>query len=334
MVQRVIRSPRALLVLVFGTILGAVWAAGPSANAAPKPGNSVSITAGAGIVATPNPITSTGTIAVAFGGNGVATTASRSDHTHAGVYLPVSGGTVGALTVTGNTTVGGSLGVSGFSSLGGGATISGSLNVTGPASLGGNSTVGGTLGVGGDVTFSNNAQLVAPRVQNSPTAPVNPAAGQLWWDTVNLALKYYDGTQWLAVPVGSSGSPILGVIATQWQGSSPINLVPTAATVSFNLASPATVVIEFGGEVDIQSGTNTAYLVLTPIVDTVGPPFPGDTAQIQMISSNNVTEYVAPLSKLIVRTLQSGPHTVTLAASISAQQSCTIRSPWLKVTRF
>src|SRR5262245_5943202 len=104
MVQRVFRSPQALIVLSFGIVLGAVWAAGGAANAAPKPPKSggVSITAGDGLQASPNnPITSTGTLSVKFGGTGAATTAARSDHDHNGAYLPLSGGTL-----TGNLTLG------------------------------------------------------------------------------------------------------------------------------------------------------------------------------------------------------------------------------------
>jgi len=104
MVQRVVRSPKALLVLVFGTILGAVWAAGSIASAAPKP-NGVSLTPGPGISMTPNPITSAGTISANFGT--VAGTVASGDHTHDGRYLALTGGTVsGNVGVLGNLTLG------------------------------------------------------------------------------------------------------------------------------------------------------------------------------------------------------------------------------------
>lgn len=45
-------------------------------------GSVTSITVGAGLVATPDPITTTGTVSVSFAGPGSATSVARSDHTH------------------------------------------------------------------------------------------------------------------------------------------------------------------------------------------------------------------------------------------------------------
>lgn len=33
----------------------------------------------------------------------------------------------------------------------------------------------------------------------SASAPTSPTAGEMWWDSTNMALKFYTGTQWLAV---------------------------------------------------------------------------------------------------------------------------------------
>jgi len=57
--------------------------------ATPATGTVTSISQGAGVVLTPNPIVSTGTVAVDFGGTGSAATVSRSDHSHA----PLTAGT-------------------------------------------------------------------------------------------------------------------------------------------------------------------------------------------------------------------------------------------------
>jgi len=69
-------------------------------------------------------------------------------------------GVTGASTLTGNTTVGGTLGVTGLTSLAnlntsGNIADSGTLSVTSTSTLTGNTTVGGTLGVTGNTTLSS-----------------------------------------------------------------------------------------------------------------------------------------------------------------------------------
>jgi hypothetical protein len=76
-------------------------------------GTLTSFTAGLGLTATPNPITTTGTLDVDFGGPGLATTVARSDHTHA-VGVGANNTAVGqnalnaAVAGSGNTAVGAS----------------------------------------------------------------------------------------------------------------------------------------------------------------------------------------------------------------------------------
>lgn len=68
MLARLARAPKAMLLILFGVVFGMVWAAagGPTTAAAPPPKGGVSITAGPGIVVSPTPLTSTGTISVDF----------------------------------------------------------------------------------------------------------------------------------------------------------------------------------------------------------------------------------------------------------------------------
>jgi len=315
MVQNLVRSPKALGVLLFGTILGAVWAAGSTAAAAGKPGG-VSIQAGAGLQASPNPITSTGTISVLFGGNGSAASVSHSDHTHDGLYLPLTGGTVN-----------GSLGVTGNANLGGNTAIGGTLNVTSFSALNAGASVGGNL------SFGPTSQLIAPRVENAGSAPLNPAPGQLYWNTATQTLQVYDGTQWNALAAGGAASPILGAVTTQNQYSSGTFGVSTPATLTFTLPSTSNVLIEFGAEYDIDSSGNFANFTLTPFVDNVGPQFPGDTAEFHMNSSNNVTSWSGPFSKPIIRSLSQGSHTVLIKVTVTSQQPVVLKNPWLKITK-
>jgi hypothetical protein len=284
MVQRVLRSPRALIVLSFGIVLGAVWAAGSAASAAPKPGQGVSITAGDGLLATPNnPITSSGTLSVNYGGTGVATSVARSDHQHS-EYLPLSGGT-----------------------------------------LGGNLTLGG------------GAQLIGARVENAAQPPANAQPGQLFWNTAAQSLQVFDGLAWQTVSGGGGGAgpSILGVSRPPYQlTTSFAALDTTTASVTFTLPSDETVVLEFGGEYEMQSASAFVVMSLTPYVDNVGPPFPGDTALFQEFSRFNQPDRVLQCSKLVTRSLTAGTHAVHLKASINGNSaSATIRNIWLKVSK-
>ena len=92
MLARLARAPKAMVLLLFGVVFGMAWAAtGGNTTAAPPPkGGGTSITAGPGLTASPNPITSTGTLSVDF-----PTVDTR--------YLRQTGGTLsGDLAFTGN----------------------------------------------------------------------------------------------------------------------------------------------------------------------------------------------------------------------------------------
>jgi hypothetical protein len=332
MVHQVLRSPKALLVLLFGTILGAVWAAGSAALAAPKPGgNSVSITAGDGIVATPNPITSAGTIAVSYGGNGAAKTVARSDHDHAAVYSPLGHNHDSVYSQLGHNhdSVYSQLGHNhdGVYSPVAHDHDARYLQLTG-------GTLNGSLTVNGNLTLGPGAQLIAPRVENAAIAPATPAPGQLWWNTTSQALEYYDGAHWQAIPTGAAASPILGVSTPSSQNSGTQVFGPTGASVTFTLPSQATVVIEFGAEFEILSSSQRGEMSIYPIVDGVSPQFTAqDSARFAEYSSNNNTSVTTQCSRLVTRLLTAGSHTVVLQASISSDQGATIRYPWLKATK-
>jgi hypothetical protein len=61
--------------------------------------------------------------------------------------------------------------------------------------------------------FANNLDLALNELQNAriqslPSAPSNPVAGQLYFDTTDDRLKVYDGTSWTTLgETGGSGTP-------------------------------------------------------------------------------------------------------------------------------
>lgn len=72
----------------------------------------------------------------------------------------VKAGTASDFPVTGNATIGGTLGVTGASTLSGNTTVGGTLGVTGASTLSGNASIGGTLGVSGASTLTGNTAVL------------------------------------------------------------------------------------------------------------------------------------------------------------------------------
>jgi len=161
--------------------------------------------------------------------------------------FPITGNATigGTLGVTGNSTLGGTLGVTGNASLAGtlgvtgNTSLAGTLGVTGASTLTGNTSVGGTLGVSGAITAS--------------TAVINVGSGQIYKD--------------------SSGNVGIGI-------TSPINKLTLASNKNISvgvfshfgsLYSSEGALIGYNAKVDTTS--NVSGQVIVANTDSVGYGF-------------------------------------------------------------
>lgn len=104
----------------------------------------------------------------------------------------IKAGTASNFPVTGNATIGGTLGVTGASTLSGNTTVGGTLGVTGASTLSGNTTVGGTLGVTGAITASST--INGTTIPTSKTLVTTDDTQTITGKTVNLASNTLAGT--------------------------------------------------------------------------------------------------------------------------------------------
>jgi hypothetical protein len=112
------------------------------------------------------------------------------------------GGTLG---VTGNTTVGGTLGVTGNTTVGGTLGVTGNTTVGGTLGVTGNTTVGGTLGVTGNITVNTFFTLAA---SNASVTFGNGSLTSAW------CVSMGDGALSKSTGAGSVANTAIGYLAS------------------------------------------------------------------------------------------------------------------------
>ena len=130
-------------------------------------------------------------------------------------------GVTGASTLTGNTSVGGTLAVTGASTLTGNTSVGGTLDVTGASTLTGNTSVGGTLGVTGASTLTGNTAVGGTlAVTGASTLTGNTAVG----GTLSIG-----GTEITACSSSPTDGATTTPISSDWAFDNVKEAVPTNA---------------------------------------------------------------------------------------------------------
>ena len=100
----------------------------------------------------------------------------------------------------------------------------------------------------------NKNELQNAKIQNLGTAPASPEDGQVYFDTVDNALKIYDGTSWVNLHEGDISNVSV---------SAPITGGGSSGSITIGLATSGVTAASYGSATEIPTFTVDAYGRLT-----------------------------------------------------------------------
>ena len=112
----------------------------------------------------------------------------------------------------------------------------------------------------------NQNQLIKPRIENLASAPSTPVTGQMYYNTTNNTLNFYNGSSWINLAEGDIESVTAGtgLSGGGLQGDVTINIADTSVTA--NSYGSATAIPTF--TVDAQGRLTAAADVNIAIPNT------------------------------------------------------------------
>lgn len=108
----------------------------------------------------------------------------------------------------------------------------------------------------------NKNELLNARIQSLATAPSNPVAGQIYYDTDTKALTLWDGTAWLTI---SNSGDIATAVSNLVDGAPALldTLNELAAAINDDASFATTITTAIGTKVSKAGDTMTGALVLS-----------------------------------------------------------------------
>ena len=127
-----------------------------------------------------------------------------------------------------------------------------------------------------------------PHYTSAGSAPGSPSAGDLWYDTGNSKLKYYNGSSWAETGGGSGAYSTWEVKTTTYTASSGDQLICNHASTAFTVTLPAspsagnTVIICNAGAATVTVGRNSSNINSAAEDSTI---YEGGSAQLVYVDA-------------------------------------------------
>ena len=163
----------------------------------------------------------------------------------------------------------------------------------------------------------NQNQLIKPRIENLASAPASPVTGQMYYNTSNNTLNFYNGTSWINLAEGDIESVTAGtgLSGGGLQGDVTINIADTSVTA--NSYGSATAIPTF--TVDAQGRLTAAADVNIAIPNTQVTDFQEAVEDVAGALISGTADEVS-----VTYTDGSGPLVIGLPDDVTIGQHLTV----------